>query len=81
MSKTFEVKKGWINMWLWGLVGKDIAVDELIAKEIGDGNRVQNVKIDTQMSFLNGLVDFVTLGIYSPQSIKITGDYQPGSSK
>lgn len=75
-AKTFEVKKDWVGMWVYGLVGKDVPVDKWIAEEIGEGKTVTNVAIDTKMSFLNGLVHMLTIGIYTPQSVKITGEYK-----
>lgn len=74
-TNQFTIKKNWVNMWAWGLVGKDIQVDELIAKEIGTDKAVTNLRIDTKMSFLNGLVNLLTLGIYTPQSLEINGEY------
>lgn len=75
-TKAFTVQKGWVSMWLWGLVGKDVPTDQWIAEEIGKDKKISNLKIDTKMSFLNGLVNIVTFGIYAPQSVKLTGEYQ-----
>ena len=75
-GKEFKVQKDWVSMWIYGLVGKEVPVDEWIAQEIGKDRTAFNVKIESQMSFLNGLVNMITFGIYSPQSIKITGEYK-----
>ena len=75
-SKKFTVEKKWINMFVGGLVGNEVDVDELIVKEIGPGKTISNVKVDTKMSFLNGLVSFFTFNIYTPFSMEITGTYK-----
>lgn len=74
-TKSFEVKKPWVHMWLWGLVGKDVPVDQWVAEEVGSKRSVSNLKIDSEMSFLNSVANFLTGGIYSPMSVKIRGEY------
>ncbi len=76
VPKAFKVEKKWVPMWVWGLKGKDIPVDDWIAKEIGPNKEVTNVSIDTKASFLNGLLHTVTLGIYCPQTVTIAGEYK-----
>jgi hypothetical protein len=75
-SKNFEIKKAWVSMWLWGLVGKDINVDQIISREIGDKKQISKLTIDSQMSFLNGLVNMITVGIYSPMEVTLKGEYK-----
>ena len=55
----------WQHHWLWGLINPDrqLALKAVCAS--GDAT------IDTEMSFLNGLVNALTWGIYSPTTVKI----------
>ncbi len=59
------VDKAWASGWVFGLVPPSPV--ETMAK---CPNGVS--KVETQLSFLNQLVDFLTLGIYTPMSIKVT---------
>jgi Bor protein len=59
------VDKPWVKGWLWGLVAND-QVD--IRRECPMGAAV----VETEQSFANGLVSAVTLGIYTPQHVRIT---------
>ena len=62
---TTVVSKPWVNTFLWGLVpAKDISV----AAECPNGI----ARVETQQTFVNGLVGAITLGIYTPQSATIT---------
>lgn len=59
------VDKPWVNGWLWGLVAND-PVD--IRRECPMGAAV----VETEQSFVNGLVSALTVGIYTPQHVRIT---------
>lgn len=62
---TTVVERPWTATWLWGLV----AADEIsVVAQCPNGVAT----IETQQSFLNGLVGGLTLGIYTPQEVKIT---------
>jgi len=59
------IDEGWASSWVFGLVPPK-AVET--ASRCPDGV----AKVETQLSFLNQLVGFLTFGIYTPMSIKVT---------
>ena len=62
---TTVVERPWTATWLWGL----IAADEIsVVAQCPNGVAT----VETQQSFLNGLVGGLTLGIYTPQEVKVT---------
>jgi len=66
-----------INHFLWGLVSPANAeVEQLIAMEVQriGGTRAVNIRMKYQMTFLNGLLNLITLGIYNPFTLTIEGD-------
>src|SRR5512138_3053865 len=56
----------WVDYWLWGLVNEQ----EIDVKQFCPDGRVAQVV--TGGDFLSGLVNFVTLGIYSPRKVFVT---------
>lgn len=58
------VEEPWAKGFLWGLLGPD-EVDGAAACG-GDVSRVE-----TELSFLNSLVAGITLGIYTPMTIRV----------
>lgn len=62
---TTVVERPWTATWLWGLVP---------AEEISVIAQCPNgvATIETQQSFANGLVGLLTLGIYTPQELRVT---------
>jgi len=62
---TVTIEKPWASGWILGLVPPSPVNT---AKKCPNGV----AKIDTQLSFLNQLVSFVTLSIYTPMDIKVT---------
>jgi hypothetical protein len=59
------VDKPWVSTWIWGLVAaKDIDV----RAQCPGGVAV----VETEQSFVNGLVGALTLGIYTPMHARIT---------
>jgi len=59
------VRRGWIATWLWGLV----PAEELnVTSQCPSGVAT----VETQQSFLNGLVAGITIGIYDPRDVKVT---------
>ncbi len=62
---TVLIEQGFASSWIYGLVPPSPV--ETAAK---CPNGV--AKIETQISFVNGLVGVLTLGIYTPMSIKVT---------
>jgi len=63
---TTVIEKPFASGWLWGLVGPDVV--ETKAKCGSHGVS----KVETQHSFVNMLVSFITFDIYTPISITVT---------
>lgn len=59
------VEKAWAHGWIFGLVPPSNV--ETIAKCPNGAS-----KVETQLSFPNQLVSFLTGGIYTPMEIKVT---------
>ena len=59
------IQKDWASGWVYGLVPPDVVAS---ASKCPNGV----AKVETQLSFLNQLVGFLTLEIYTPMSIKVT---------
>lgn len=59
------VEKSFASGWIYGLVPPST---------VSTAARCPNgpAKVETQLSFLNGLVRILTLGIYTPMAIKVT---------
>jgi len=54
-----KIEEEWASGWAWGLVGpQPIEAQSKCTSGVS--------KVETEHSFLNGLVQFVTLGIYTP---------------
>ncbi len=62
---TQMVSDEWASAWVFGLVPPDV-VDA--GAECANGV----ARVETQLSFLNQLVNFLTLGIYTPMQIDVT---------
>jgi len=62
---TETIHEPWANSWILGLVPPStIETAEKCTSGVS--------KVETQWSFLNGLVAILTLGIYTPMEIKVT---------
>ena len=62
---TTVVEEPFVATWLWGIVpAKPIDVRQTCPSGVAT--------VETQQSFVNGLVGVVTLGIYSPQHLRVT---------
>lgn len=62
---TTVVQKSWVNTFVFGLVpASDIDVSARCPGGVA--------RVETQQTFVNGLVGLITLGIYTPQSATIT---------
>jgi hypothetical protein len=59
------ITKPWTNTFVFGIVP---ATEISTAAECPGGV----ARVETQQSFLNGLVGAITLGIYTPQEVRIT---------
>jgi len=59
------VKKPWANSWIYGLVPP-----ATVSTAAQCPNGV--ARVETQLSFLNGLVGALTFGIYTPMNILVT---------
>lgn len=59
------IDKQWVPGWLWGLVAND---DVDVRRDCPMGVAT----VETEQSFVNGLAILVTLGIYTPQHVRIT---------
>jgi hypothetical protein len=62
---TQVVGDQWANSWVLGLVPPDV-MDA--GAECANGV----ARVETQLSFLNQLVSFITFGIYTPMQIDVT---------
>lgn len=59
------IDKPWVSTWLWGLVAAD-PIDSRPSCPTGVA------VVTTEMSFMNGLLGALTLGIWTPQHVTIT---------
>ncbi len=62
---TLVIKKGFASGWVYGLVPPKTVET---ASRCPDGV----ARVETQLSFVNQLVSFLTLGIYTPMEIIVT---------
>lgn len=62
---TQTLEKAWASGWIYGLVPPSPVET---AQKCPNGV----AKVETQLSFANQLVSFLTLGIYTPMEIKVT---------
>lgn len=62
---TTKIDKPWTATWIFGLVP---ATPIDVRSQCRNGVAI----VDTQMTFLNGLVGVLTLGIYTPLSVSVT---------
>ena len=66
-----------VNHFLWGLASPDDPqVEKLVSDEVkaNNGTRAVNVKLKYQQTFGNGFLTLITLGIYSPFTLTVSGD-------
>ncbi len=62
---TETVRSDWASGWLWGLVPpKTVSTAATCTNGVS--------KVETQQTFLNGLVHVLTAGIYTPMAIMAT---------
>ena len=60
-----KIEEEWASGWAWGLVGPEpIQAQSQCTSGVS--------KVETEHSFLNGLVGVVTLGIYTPMHLTVT---------
>jgi hypothetical protein len=62
---TTVVDLPWVSTWLWGLVP---AADINVTPQCPSGVAI----VETEQSFVNSLVGIITLGIYTPQHVRVT---------
>jgi hypothetical protein len=62
---TVTIEKHWASGWIYGLVPPSTIET---AQKCPSGV----AKVETQLSFANQLVNFLTLGIYTPMDVKVT---------
>ena len=70
-TKVLEQK--WASSWIYGLVPPKTVET---ASRCPDGI----AKVETHLSFLNGVVHILTLGIYTPMDIRVTCALPAGTS-
>ena len=59
------VNRPWVTTWFFGLVpARDVDVSQQCPKGVAI--------VETQQSFLNGLVGALTIGVYTPQTVRVT---------
>ena len=66
-----------VHHLIFGLVTiSDPEVAKALSNEVqaAGGNGAINIKIHYQMTFVNGLLNFITAGIYNPFTLTIEGD-------
>ena len=62
---TNVVEHAFVSTWLWGIVpAEPIDTRQMCPTGVA--------KVETEQSFLNGLVGALTIGIYSPQRLLVT---------
>jgi len=62
---TTVVDKEYVATWLWGIIpASDLDVRQQCPSGVAT--------IETEQSFMNGLVGVITLGIYTPQHVRVT---------
>ncbi|MBA3259021.1 MAG: Bor family protein [Gemmatimonadales bacterium] len=60
-----SIRKGFASGWIFGLVPPStVATQEQCSSGVA--------RVETQLSFVNQLVSFLTLGIYTPMQIDVT---------
>ena len=59
------VDNPWVSTWLWGLVAAQ-PID--VRQQCPSGTAM----IETETSFVNGVVGALTLGIWTPQHVRVT---------
>jgi hypothetical protein len=62
---TTVVERQFVATWLWGIVPAE-PIDMRQSCPSGVAT------VETEQSFLNGLVGVLTIGIYSPQRLRVT---------
>lgn len=62
---TVKIEDKWADGWIYGLVPPS-------AVETMEGCPAGVAQVDTQLSFPNQLVNFLTFGIYTPMEIVVT---------
>lgn len=62
---TTVVERTFVATWFWGIV-------PAAPIDVRDSCRSGVATVETEQSFMNGLVGVVTLGIYSPQYLRVT---------
>ncbi|HWN19272.1 MAG TPA: Bor family protein, partial [Gemmatimonadales bacterium] len=70
---TRVLEQKWASSWIYGLVPPKTVET---ASKCPDGV----AKVETQLSFLNGVVHILTLGIYTPMDIRVTCALPAGAS-
>jgi hypothetical protein len=70
---TEVIEESFASSWIYGLVPPST-----IEAQVKCQNGV--AKVETQLSFVNQLVGFLTLGIYTPMEIKVTCAEKSSSS-
>ncbi|MCG8605804.1 Bor family protein [bacterium] len=76
-SVAHFVRSKKVNHWVFGLVSPDNAgVEQIISDEVraNGGSKAVNIRMKYQHTFVDGLVRIITLGIYSPVTLKVEGD-------
>ena len=67
-----KIEKDWASGWAWGLVGPEpIQAQSPCTSGLS--------KVETEHSFLNGLVGTLTLGIFTPMHLTATCASGPGA--
>ena len=66
-----------VNHFVYGLVSpEDVGIEKLVSDAVktAGGSRAVNVRINYQMTLVDGLISGLTFGIYSPFTLTVEGD-------
>ncbi len=70
------------NFFLWGLTPGEVEVDVTkIALENGAPNGLSEVRIEEKVTFVDGLLNAITLGIYAPRTVTVEGKVIQGGAE
>ena len=74
LQQRFEETEG-VAFTFWGLgVAKQSDPASVLSKYLEKGNKISNLRITTERSFVDSLVGGLTLGLYNPWTVRYEGE-------